>query len=99
MSGSFQWPRTQDENLHQSPRALWPVRAGSDVGHTDKSAKEIDRAKVLAYVAALDRALHECAKRFMHLGVGRLEHLLWVADQRIQHRGDDVLRFDGIHEQ
>jgi len=31
--------------------------------------------------------------------VGRLEHLLGVADERIQHRGDDLLRFDSINEQ
>jgi len=37
LSRSFQWPRTQDENLHQSPRALLPVRAGRDIGDTDKS--------------------------------------------------------------
>jgi hypothetical protein len=99
LSRSFQWPGTQDKNLHQSPRALLPVRAGRDIGDADKSAKQIDRVNVLAYVAALDRALHECAKRFMHLGLGRLEHLLGVADERIQHRGDNLLHFDGINEQ
>jgi hypothetical protein len=35
----------------------------------------------------------------MVLGVGRLEHLLGVAHQCFQHRGDDLLRFDCIDEQ
>jgi hypothetical protein len=30
--------------------------------------------------------------------VGRLEHFLGIADERIQDRGDDLLRFDGINE-
>src|ERR1700722_19795428 len=98
-SRSFQWPRTQDQDLHQSARALLPVGAGRDIGNTDKGAKKIDRVKVLAYVAALGRALHECANGLMDRGVGRLEHLLGVADERIQHRGDDLLRFDGVNKQ
>jgi hypothetical protein len=32
-------------------------------------------------------------------GVRRLEHLLGVAHQRIQHRRDDPFRFDGVDEQ
>ena len=39
LSGSFQWPCTQDENLHHSPRALLPVRAGRHIGNADQSAK------------------------------------------------------------
>jgi hypothetical protein len=35
----------------------------------------------------------------MNLGVGRFERLLGVADERIQHRGDDMLRFHGVNEQ
>ncbi len=45
--------------------------------------------KVPAYVAALDCALHERAKRFMNLGVGSLEHLFGVSHKRIQHRGGE----------
>ena len=37
--------------------------------------KEVNRIQVLAYVAALDRPLHQRAKRFMNLSVGRFEHL------------------------
>jgi len=51
------------------------------------------------YVAALDRALHQSAKRFMNLGVGRFEYLLWVADERIQHRSNDMLRLHSVNEQ
>jgi len=38
---SFQGPRSQYENLHQSSRALLPVRAGRDISDADKSAKKI----------------------------------------------------------
>jgi hypothetical protein len=32
-------PRTGDENIHQSPGALLPVRAARHVGHPDQGAK------------------------------------------------------------
>jgi len=35
----------------------------------------------------------------MDLTVERLEHLLRVADQRIKHWGDNMLRFDRVNEQ
>jgi hypothetical protein len=65
---------------------LRPGRAGRDIGDANYSPQEINRVKVLAYIAALDRALDEGAKRFMDLSVGRLEHLLGIADERIQYR-------------
>src|SRR5580658_950756 len=99
LSGSFQWPRTGNKDIDQPSRALLPVRAGRDIGDAYDSPKEIDRVEVLAYVAALDRPLHEGAQRFMNLGVRRFEYLLWVADQRIQHRGDDMLRLHSVDEQ
>ena len=92
---SFQWPRTQNEYLHQSARALLPVRAGRHIGDADESPKKIDRIEILPYIAALDRPLHECANRFPNLAVRRFEHLFRIADQRVEHRGDDLLRGDG----
>jgi len=35
----FNCPRTGDENIHQSPGALLPVRAARHVGHPDQGAK------------------------------------------------------------
>jgi hypothetical protein len=35
----FNRPRTGDENIHQSPGALLPVRAARHVGHPDQGAK------------------------------------------------------------
>jgi hypothetical protein len=59
--------------ISTSLRALLPVRAGRDIRDAHKSPQEIDCVKVLAYVTALHRPLHECAKRFMDLAVERLE--------------------------
>jgi hypothetical protein len=83
-AGLFHRPRTGNKDIDQPSRAWLPVRAGRDIGDADDGPKKINRVEVLTYVAALDRALHECAKRFMNLGVGRFEHLLGVANQRIQ---------------
>src|SRR5580658_3613906 len=91
--------RTCDEDIDESFCALLPVRAGRDVGHTDQSPQKIDRIKVLPDVAALDRAFHQGSKRFMGLSVGSREHFLGISNQSIQHRGDEVLRLDGINEQ
>ena len=35
----------------------------------------------------------------MHLSVGSFEHLLVIADQRIERRGDELFCCDGIHEE
>src|SRR5579863_5637872 len=91
---SLDWSRPGDEDIHQPPGTFLPARAGGYISNTDKSPKKINRVKVLAYVTALDRALHECAKRVMYLGVGGFEHLLGVANQRIKHGSDDLFRFD-----
>jgi hypothetical protein len=69
------------------------------MGDTDESPEKIVRVEVLADITAVDRALHECAKRVVNSGVGRFEYLLGVADQRIQRGGDDLLGFDGSDEQ
>src|ERR1700751_84746 len=33
------WPRTGDEDVHESPRALLPVRTGRHVGNADQCPK------------------------------------------------------------
>jgi hypothetical protein len=48
-------PRTGDQDIDESPRALLPVRAGRHVGDADESSKKIDWIEVLPYIAALDR--------------------------------------------
>ena len=69
------WPRAQDKNFHQSSRALLPVRAGRHIGDADEGPEKIDGIEILPYVAALNRALHQCANRLPDLAVGRFEHL------------------------
>lgn len=80
---SYQWPRTRDENLHESPRALLPVRARRDVRYADQSAKEIDRVEIFAYVTALDGTFHQGTHRFPDLIVGSPENPLGISDQCI----------------
>jgi len=97
--GLFDGTRTDDEDIYESFCALLPVRAGRHMGHADKSPKQIHGIKVLPHVAALDRALHQRTKRFVDLIVGSCEHFFGISDQSAQHRGDDLLRLNGIHEQ
>jgi hypothetical protein len=92
-------PCTGNQDIHQPPCVLLPVGAGRDVGDANDSPKEIHWVKILAYVAALDRALHERANCFMNLWIGPFEHLLGVANKRVQHGSDDLLRFDRVNEQ
>jgi len=37
--GLFDRPRTGDEDIHQSPRALLPIRTGRDIRHADQSSQ------------------------------------------------------------
>ena len=91
--------RTGDEDIHQSPGALLPIRAGRHVGHADKSPKQIERVEVLADVAApyraryqrIDRSLDLCPRAFIQLS--RASHIC------IQGRGDDVLCRNVVDEQ
>ena len=39
------------------------------------------------------------SNRFLDLSVGTFVHFLGISDERIQRRGDDLLRRDGINEQ
>jgi hypothetical protein len=80
--------RTDDEDIYESLCALLPVRAGRHVGDADKSPKEIHGVEVPAYIAALDRTLHQGMNRCMDLSVGSCEHFLGISDQSIQRRGD-----------
>ncbi|HTA66786.1 MAG TPA: hypothetical protein VK776_00850 [Bryobacteraceae bacterium] len=64
-----------------------------------RARNRIDGVEVLAYVAAFDRPLHECANRFPDLRVGSFEDFLRISDQRIQGRRDDLLRGDVVNKQ
>ena len=70
ISSLFRWPRAGDEDIHQSPGALLPVRAGRHIGDPDKSPKEIEGVKVSANLAVLDSALHEGVNRPRDLSSG-----------------------------
>src|SRR5580692_9949760 len=47
------WPRTFDQDVHESPGAFLPVRSGRHVGDANQRAKQVEWLKVFAYVAAL----------------------------------------------
>src|SRR5262249_40789283 len=44
-ASSFAWPRAGDQDVHKSPSAWLPVRAGRHVGDADKSPKQIEITK------------------------------------------------------
>src|SRR5580700_9381962 len=90
-SGLFGWAGTGDEDVDEPFGALLPVRAGGHVGDADQRPQQVDRIEVLADIAALNRALHQCANRFPDPGVGSLEYFLWIAQQRVECRGDELL--------
>jgi hypothetical protein len=50
------WPRTSNENIHESLGTLFPVRTGGHIGNPDQRSKQIERNDVFSYVAALDGA-------------------------------------------
>lgn len=54
----FDWPRTSDEDIHESPGTLLPVRTGCHVGDADKCAEQIEWLQISAHVAVLNRTLH-----------------------------------------
>jgi hypothetical protein len=63
----FDWSCTGDENIHESPRALLPVRAGGYVRHADQSAKEIqphrnDLHPTMKPVALVERAIENSSR-------------------------------------
>jgi hypothetical protein len=39
VSRLFDWPRTRDEDVHESPGALLPVRTGRHMGNADQCPK------------------------------------------------------------
>src|SRR5246127_1703803 len=92
-------PRTSDEDIHQSPGALLPVRAGRHVSDADEGLQEIDWVEVPTYVAAFDTALYESTNYFMDWRVGSFNHLRVAPDRRIQRRRNNLLRRDVINEQ
>ena len=91
-------PRTSYQDVHKSPRVLVPFRIGRHAGDADKSPQQIDRIQVLAYVAALHRALHQGPNRFPDLCVGSFEQLRGTSGERMQSRGNNLLGRDIVDE-
>ena len=52
------WPRTPDEDVHESPGALLPVRTGGHTGDVDRRAAQIERLQISTPVTTLGCALH-----------------------------------------
>ena len=66
-SDLFDWPRTSDEDVHESPGALPPVRTGRHVGDADQRSKQIEWLQISTDVAALDSPLHQRINRSLNL--------------------------------
>jgi hypothetical protein len=71
----FEWPRTLDEDINESPGALPPVGAARYIGDTDKRPKWIEWIEVCPYVAALNCTLHKCVNRTGDLSARSFIHL------------------------
>src|SRR5580698_10289408 len=82
-SGLFDWPRTRDEDVHQSPGALLPVRTGRHVGDADQRPKQIEWLQIFANVAALDGALHQRINRSLDLTTRTFKELRRPSNDRI----------------
>src|ERR1700722_3249103 len=96
----FGWTRAGDEDIHQPFRALRPVRAGTHAaGDADERAEQVERLDVFAYIAALDRPLHQRVDRAADLSARTFVQLRGATSVGVQGRGDDVLGLDVIHEQ
>src|SRR5580658_6036753 len=93
------WPRTGDEDVHESPGALLPVRAGRHMGDADQCAEQIEWLQISTNVAALDGALHQRINRSLDLTARTFIQLRRATDERVQCRRDDLLGCDVIHEQ
>jgi hypothetical protein len=63
----FGGSRTSDEDIHESPGALLPVRTRRHVGDADKGPKQIERVEISPDVAVLNRALHQRINRSLNL--------------------------------
>src|SRR5258708_4443909 len=97
--GLFEWPRTNDENIYESPCTLWPVGARRHIGDTDKRPKQIEWIEVCPYVAALNCMLHKRVNRTGDLSARSFIHLRGTSDDGVQCRCDDLFRFDVLHEE
>src|ERR1700722_4921520 len=96
----FGWTRAGDKDIHQSLRALRPVRAGTHAaGDADERTKQVEGLDVLAYIAALDRPLHQRIDRAADLSARTFVQLRGATSIGVQGRGDDVLGLDVIDEQ
>src|SRR4029077_6093855 len=85
------WPRTFDQDVHESPGAILPVGAGGYVGDANQRAKQVEWLEVFAYVAAVHGSLHKRINRSPNLKAGRIVQPRRTADDAIQRRCDDLL--------
>src|SRR6202043_1804555 len=99
ISSLSDWPRSQDEDIYQFPRALLPVSTGSHAGDADKRPKQVDRIKVFPDFAAFDGAFDQTANSFPNLAVRSFVELMGIVDQRIERGRDDLLIGDIVDEQ
>jgi len=92
-------PRTGDEDVHQSPGALLPVRGGRNIGDADKCSKQVEWVEIFTYVAALDCALHQRINCSLDLSARTFIQFRVTSNERIQGRGDNLLGRDVVDEQ
>src|SRR5258708_33987774 len=61
--GLFEWPRTTDEDIYESPCTLRPVGARRHIGDTAKRPKKIEWIEVCPYVPGPNCTLHHRVNR------------------------------------
>jgi len=69
------------------------------MGHPDQRSKQVEGYEIVAYVAALDGALHQRINRSLNQTARTLEELRRTAYQAIQRRSNDLLRRNVVNEQ
>ena len=71
----FDRPRAGDEDIHQSPGALLPVRVGRHVGDADQSPKQIDGSRSLRMSPLLIARFTSARIASLDLSVGDLRNI------------------------
>ena len=97
--GLFDWARTGNEDVHESPGALLPVRTGRHMGNADQRAEQIERLQISTNVAGPDGALYQRINRSLDLTAGTFIELRGATDERVQCWGDDLLGRDVVDEE
>ena len=69
------------------------------MGHPDQRSKQVEGYEIVAYVAALDGALHQRINRALDQTARALEELRRASDETIQCGGYDLLRRNVVNEQ